>query len=69
MINDTMLTWLGYERAEMIGRSLREFLRPERRDAFTEKFQQLKESGQLKGITAELIRGTVPACSSSSMLR
>jgi PAS domain S-box-containing protein len=61
-INDTELTWLGYNRDEVIGKlTLADLLTPESRKAFFNNFPSFKDRGWVKDIEYELVRkdGTV----------
>ena len=55
-INDTELDWLGYTRAEVLGkRRFSEFLTPTSQKHFREKFQLLRKTGELSGIEFEMV--------------
>lgn len=55
-INDTELHWLGYQRAEVIGRlKLTDLLTPAGKAIFEATFPQLKEQGWIKDIEYELL--------------
>lgn len=56
-INDTELHWLGYQRAEVIGRlKLTDLLTPASKASFVATFPQFKEQGWVKDIECELLR-------------
>jgi len=56
-INDTELRWLGYTRAEVVGRMrFSDLLTPRGRQTFEETFPLLKRKGQITDIEQELIR-------------
>lgn len=68
-INDTELTWLGYEREEVIGRLYRDFLAPDDRPRFDVSFDNLKKEGVLHELEYELVRkdgSSLTALSSAS---
>ena len=49
-INDTNLRWLGYERQEVIGRHIDEFLTPEGKRTFAVVFPRFKQTGSIKDL-------------------
>jgi PAS domain S-box-containing protein len=56
-INQTALTWLGYERAEVEGKvRLPELLTPESQEVFEANFPRFKESGFVRDVEVTLIR-------------
>lgn len=55
-INDTELAWLGYERAELIGRPITDILSPASRETFREIFPKFLEDGRIKDVEFELLR-------------
>ena len=63
-INATELAWLGYERAEIIGRKLFDLLTHPSQEVFRKNFPILKERGELRDVEIELVRkdGTVLTC-------
>lgn len=68
-INGTELRWLGYTRAEVIGRSFADLIEPHSRQLFHSYDQSLKQHGWVKDIECEVIRkdGTaLPVLLSSS---
>ena len=55
-VNDTELNWLGYQRDEMVGRHVTEFLTPTSIDTFRRNFPQLVATGSRTELEMELIR-------------
>ncbi|MBI5846406.1 MAG: PAS domain S-box protein [Nitrospirae bacterium] len=55
-INDTELSWLGYERDEVIGRKIDEFHARESRKRFKQLFPKFLKSGSIREVEFELIR-------------
>lgn len=55
-INDTELSWLGYQRDEVIGRSIEEFHTRESRKRFKQNFPKFLKSGSIKAVEFELVR-------------
>ncbi len=56
-VNDTELTWLGYQRAEMVGRmKLTDILTPQGRQTFEQHFPQFKATGVLRDLELDLVR-------------
>ena len=55
-INDTELSWRGYKREEVIGRSYRDFVTPANRDNFEAFFARLKKDGGVINLESELMR-------------
>jgi PAS domain S-box-containing protein len=56
-INDTELRWLGYTRAEVVGKMrFADLLTPQGRQTFEETFPLLKQSGQIADVEQELVR-------------
>ena len=56
-INDTELTWLGYQREEVIGRlKFTDLLVPSHRDAFRHNFALLNRHGRLRDNEYEMLR-------------
>jgi PAS domain S-box-containing protein len=56
LVNDTELSWLGYERAEILGRSFLDILTPEGIQLFQESFDRFKTQGQVDNLEFEIIR-------------
>ena len=56
LINQTALRWMGYTRAEMLGRPYADFLTAPSRSNFALWYPLLKERGWLRDITLECIR-------------
>lgn len=54
--NDTLLEQLGYEREEVIGKSFGDFLPPEWRIHFREKFPRFKAVGEVLGVEFEMVK-------------
>lgn len=54
-VNETELEWLGYERSEMIGHSITDFLTENSRQAFQHNFAIFKEQGWVKNLEYEMI--------------
>ncbi|MDQ5985245.1 MAG: Sensor histidine kinase RcsC [Syntrophus sp. SKADARSKE-3] len=70
-INDTLLTWLGYERGEILGKNLAQILSPASREYFIEDFPVAKERGGIHDLPNDMIRkdGTVlPVLLSASII-
>jgi PAS domain S-box-containing protein len=55
-INDTELHWLGYIRAEVIGRPFREFITEASREIFQKNFPDFKRSGSITDLAFEMVR-------------
>ena len=55
-VNQAWLDTLGYTRDEVIGRPFSEFLHPEWKNHFKEKFPQFKAIGEILGVEFELVR-------------
>jgi len=56
-INDTELRWLGYDRADVVGRmNLNDILTPEGRRIFAENFPILKAQGTLRDVELDFVR-------------
>ncbi|MHA2213547.1 MAG: PAS domain-containing protein, partial [Candidatus Thorarchaeota archaeon] len=55
-VNPAWLQALGYTKGEVIGASFVEFLAPEMKEAFIERFKKFKETGQIKDLRFKLIR-------------
>jgi PAS domain S-box-containing protein len=53
-VNQAWLAILGYERHEVIGRSVSEFLSPEWRDHFKQNFPRFKSVGEVMGVEFEM---------------
>jgi len=56
MINQTELSWLGYTRDEMIGRSALDFMTETSRNGFRKNFSLLTQHGWLQDVEFEFIR-------------
>ena len=57
LVNDTELEWLGYERHELIGKKrLIDFIIPEQRIRFTEKYPIFMKDGFIKEFEVDLIQ-------------
>lgn len=57
LINDTELEWLGYERHELIGKKrLTDFMIPEHRSRFAEKYPTFMKEGSIKEFEVDLIQ-------------
>jgi len=71
-INDTELTWLGYARHEVIGRSISDFLTPKSQQLFANSYHRFQQTGWVKDLEFELVTkdGTVfPVLLSSMAVR
>ena len=55
-VNQAWLDVLGYARDEVIGRSFAEFLTPQHRELFRQRFPRFKEIGRVSGVEFEMIR-------------
>ncbi|MFC5592296.1 sensor domain-containing diguanylate cyclase [Lysobacter niastensis] len=56
-INDTELSWLGYERDEVVGKlAFRDLLTPENANFFEEVFKTFKSQGEVKDVEFEIRR-------------
>ncbi|MFA6016190.1 MAG: PAS domain S-box protein [Gallionellaceae bacterium] len=55
-INKTEADWLGYERAELIGRKIQEFQTPSSLQTFAKNYPAFKEHGHIENVEYELIR-------------
>lgn len=53
-VNQAWLDMLGYERSEVMGRSVAEFLSPDWRDHFKHNFPRFKSVGEVLGVEFEL---------------
>jgi len=70
-VNATALSWLGYERREIVGRSFGELLTPASRLAFEGRQSSLRLAGRIQDVDLDFLRknGTVfPAALSSAAL-
>lgn len=56
IVNQTELDWLGYARAEMIGRAALHFMTPESRSVFRDNFSLFRQRGWLKDLELEFVR-------------
>jgi PAS domain S-box-containing protein len=56
LVNDTELSWLGYQRAEILGRFFFDILTPEGIQQFRESFDRFKTQGQVDNLEFEIIR-------------
>ena len=57
LVNDTELEWLGYERHELIGKKrLIDFIIPEQRIRFTERYPTFMKEGFIKEFEVDLIQ-------------
>lgn len=56
-INETALTWLGYQRDEVVGKlHFTEIIEPEQKPSFASNFSSLKENGTINGVEYNLVR-------------
>ncbi|NTV65848.1 MAG: PAS domain S-box protein, partial [Oscillochloris sp.] len=55
-INQTLLEWLGYARAEILGRPFIDIIVAEQHDIFIASFPSFKQQGRLHNIDGDLIR-------------
>lgn len=55
-INKTEADWLGYERAELIGRKIQEFQTPSSLLTFAKNYPVFKEMGYIENVEYELVR-------------
>ena len=55
-VNQTWLNLLGYLREDIIGKKFAEFLHPDWRSVFFERFAKFKELGEVKSVEFEMIR-------------
>jgi PAS domain S-box-containing protein len=55
-INDTALSWLGCQRDEVVGRPFTDFLPPEFRQTFLERFAQFQLEGHVRDVELHLVR-------------
>ncbi len=55
-VNDTELKWLGYERGEMLGKHVSEFLSPASIETFRRNFPQLMATGSRTELEMEFLR-------------
>ena len=55
-VNDSWCEMLGYTREEAIGRNFSEFIHPDLKEAFNEKFREFKTIGHVLGTEFEMIR-------------
>jgi PAS domain S-box-containing protein len=61
-INDTELTWLGYERSEVVGKKkITDFYTGEGKERFKNSYPQFKKAGEIKDLEFDLVRrdGTI----------
>ncbi|NTV62745.1 MAG: PAS domain S-box protein [Oscillochloris sp.] len=56
MINQTELDWLGYTRAEVLGRPFVDLIAPDHQPTFYASFPLFKAQGSVRGIDCELLR-------------
>jgi PAS domain S-box-containing protein len=71
-MNDTELSWLGYARTEVIGRSFREFLTEASRLTFESRFSRFKETGYVNDIEFDMVRkdgSLLPVSISATLVR
>lgn len=55
-VNQAWLTMLGYERSQVVGKPLSEFIPETLRESFAESFEAFKKAGAIHGVELELIR-------------
>jgi PAS domain S-box-containing protein len=55
-VNKAWLTFLGYERDEIIGKWFGDFIDPEYLNVFDIRFPKFKEEGEIKGVAYEIIK-------------
>ena len=55
-VNPAWLDTLGYDRPEVAGQWFGDFLAPEYRDRFRERFPRFKEAGEVHGVQFEMVR-------------
>jgi len=55
-VNQTEADWLGYKRAELIGRKIQEFLTPSSLLVFAKNYPVFKEKGHIENIEYELVK-------------
>src|SRR5262249_53962451 len=56
-INDTALSWLGYERAELLGKPFRDLLVPEDQAEFDARFPAFcRPGGEVRDVELRLVR-------------
>lgn len=71
-INQTEASWLGYERAELLGRKIQEFQTPSSLLTFAENYPLYKENGRIDNVEYELVRkdgSTFPILLSATMVK
>ena len=55
-VNQTWLDVMGYSREEVIGRSFDEFLIPQTKPQFQERFSRFKAAGEILGVEFEMVK-------------
>lgn len=55
-MNKTELSWLGYEKEDVIGKPFKNYLTPESRKIYSAQFEQYKQSGHQKDLELELVQ-------------
>jgi PAS domain S-box-containing protein len=55
LVNDTELSWLGYQRADLIGRPFSEFLSPSGKIIFQDNFEAFKAQGHIDNLEFEMV--------------
>src|SRR5262245_46858407 len=55
-INDTALSWLGYQRDEVLGRPFADFLPPAGRQLFAERFNAFRRRGWVRDAELHLVK-------------
>jgi PAS domain S-box-containing protein len=55
-VNNTLLSWLGYSREEVIGRDIRELMTPASLAQFEQHYQTFKERGHIHGHEFAMVR-------------
>jgi PAS domain S-box-containing protein len=60
-INQTELDWLGYDRDELMGEKIRDYLTPLSVEAFSRNYPRFKQDGYIKDVEYEMVRkdGTI----------
>jgi PAS domain S-box-containing protein len=54
-VNQTWLDMFGYRREEVIGKAFVDFLPPDQRELFQERFARFKQRGEVRGVEFELL--------------
>ena len=55
LVNDTELAWLGYQRDDMLGKPIVDFIAPDCHETFFKNFSKLKKDGKLRSLEMDFV--------------